>query len=72
MSVVKMIEIMFEFFKSFEDVVDEGIVKVVQMVDDIKGVWVGDQEVVVENGKVMVYKVCFKVIFVFKQKFFGV
>ncbi|MEM1246720.1 MAG: dodecin family protein [Acidobacteriota bacterium] len=66
MSVAKTIEITSESPKSFEDAVDEGIAKAAQTVDDIKGAWVGDQEVVVENGKVTAYKVRLKVTFVLK------
>jgi flavin-binding protein dodecin len=64
MSVAKIIEISVESSKSFEDAIVQGIAKASKTVHGIKSAWVKDQYVVIENGKVAVYRVDLKVTFV--------
>ena len=64
MSVAKIIELSCESPKSFEDAIQNGIVRASKTVHGIKGAWVKDQQVVIENNKVSLYRIDLKVTFV--------
>lgn len=64
MSVAKVIEINARSSESFEDAVAKGIAKASTTVENIKGAWVKEMKVDVENGKVTAYDVNMKVTFV--------
>lgn len=64
MSVAKIIEISSESSVSFEDAIVQGIAKASKSIHGIKSAWVKEQHVVVENGKVALYRVDLKVTFV--------
>jgi len=64
MSVAKVIEISAESQKSFEDAINQGIQKASQTVQNIRGAWVKEQQVVVEGGKIAGYRVDLKITFV--------
>lgn len=63
MSVAKIIEISAESEKSFEDAIAKGITRAGETVQGVRGAWVKDQEVTVENGKIAIYRVKLKVTF---------
>ena len=64
MSVAKIIEISCESPKSFEDAVQSGIARASKTIHNIKGAWVKEQQVVIENNKITMYRVDLKVTFV--------
>ncbi len=64
MSVAKVIELSATSGTSFEDAVQQAIAKASETVRNIKGAWVKEQQVTVENGKVTGYRVDLKVTFV--------
>jgi flavin-binding protein dodecin len=64
MSVAKVVEIMASSPDSFEAAITTGIERASKTLDDVKGAWVKDQQVVVENGKVTEYRVALKITFV--------
>lgn len=64
MSVAKIIEISAESPEGFEAAIREGIKRAGKTVKNIKGAWVGDQLVEVENDKIVNYRVHLKVTFV--------
>lgn len=64
MSVAKVIEINAESSKSFEDAIAQGIQTAAKTVHNIKGAWVKEQQVVVNEGKIVSYRVDLKVTFV--------
>jgi dodecin len=64
MSVAKIIELSAESPKSFEDAIQDGITKASKTLHNIKSAWVKEQHVVVDNGKVALYRVDLKVTFV--------
>ncbi len=64
MSVAKIIEISSESSKSFEDAIQNGITRASKTVHGIKSGWVKEQHVMVDNGKVTLYRVDLKVTFV--------
>lgn len=67
MSVAKIIEISCESSKSFEDAIHSGIARASKTIHNIKGAWVKEQQVVIENNKVSLYRVDLKVTFVLDQ-----
>ena len=50
--------------KSFEDAIQSGIARASKTVHNIKGAWVKEQQVVIENSKIMMYRVDLKVTFI--------
>jgi len=64
MAVAKVIEITSSSTESFEDAIRQGIAKASESVRDIKGAWVSQQTVKVENGAVVEYRTDLKVSFV--------
>lgn len=64
MTVAKVIEVSAESKKGFEDAIQQGIKRAGTTVKNIKGAWIQEQQVVVEGGKVVTYRVNMKVTFV--------
>jgi len=64
MSVAKVIEISAESKKGFEDAIQLGIKRAGTTVKNIKSAWVQEQQVTVEKGKVVSYRVNLKVTFI--------
>lgn len=64
MSVAKVIEISSESKTSFEDAISQGIEKASKTVHNIKSAWVQEQQVKIENNKVVAFRVDLKVTFV--------
>ena len=67
MSVAKVTEIIASSNKSFDDAVNKGVKRASKTLKGIKGAWIKDQEVTVNNGKVIEYRVTMKVTFVLKN-----
>ncbi len=63
-SVAKVIEITAESPDSFEDAIRRGIEKASETLHGIKAAWVSQQQVKVEDGAVVAYRVDLKVTFV--------
>lgn len=64
MSVAKVIEIKAESDTGFEDAVHEGIKSAAETVHNIRGAWIKGQQVVVDDNKIIKYRVDLKVSFV--------
>lgn len=64
MSIAKVVEIKSSSKKSFEDAVEKGIKRASKTLKNIKGAWVGEQEVKVEKNAVTEFRVLLKVTFV--------
>ncbi|HRI37121.1 MAG TPA: dodecin family protein [Nitrospira sp.] len=64
MSVAKIIEISAESPQSFEDAIVNGITRASKTIHGITSAWVKEQQVVVNNGKVSLYRVDLKVTFI--------
>lgn len=67
MSVARITEVISSSPKSFEDAVQVGVTRANKTLKNIKGAWVKDQKVVVEDGKVTSYRVVMKVTFVLED-----
>jgi flavin-binding protein dodecin len=64
MSVAKVIELTAVSPTSFDDAVRVGIEKSGESLRNIKGAWVAEQKVDVEDGKITAYRVTLRVTFV--------
>lgn len=64
MTVARITEISSISTKSFEDAIVQGVDRANTTLKNVKGAWIKDQEVTVENGKVSGYKVILKITFV--------
>ncbi|MES3035959.1 MAG: dodecin family protein [Gemmatimonadota bacterium] len=63
MAVAKVIEIIAGSDKSFDDAVQQGVARATETLGGVTSAWVKDQNVVVEAGKVIEYRVTMKVTF---------
>lgn len=68
MSVAKVIEISAGSPESFEDAVKQGIARASGTVEDIRGAWIKEQQVRVENGKIVEFRVDMKITFILRGK----
>ena len=66
MSVAKVTEITSSSTQSFEDAVQTGISRADKTLDGIQGAWIKDMKVLVDDGKVVEYRVDMKVTFLLK------
>ncbi len=64
MSVARTTEISATSPKSFEDAVNIGIARATETLRNVKGAWIKEQEVAIEDGRISAYKVHLKVTFV--------
>ncbi|HEX8961003.1 MAG TPA: dodecin family protein [Geobacteraceae bacterium] len=64
MSVARVTEITAASKKSFDDAVNIGIDRANKTLKNVKGAWIQEQKVEVENGKIVEYRVNMKVTFV--------
>jgi hypothetical protein len=67
MSIARVTEITSSSTKSFEDAIVVGIKRANKTLQNVKGAWIQDQKVVVEDGKITEYRVNMKVTFVLKS-----
>ena len=63
MAVIKVVELMSNSKKSWEDAVENGVKKASESIKHIRSAHVQNQSVVVEDGKVAEYRVNLKVSF---------
>jgi flavin-binding protein dodecin len=64
MTVARISEISSVSKKSFEDAILQGVARATKTLKNVTGAWVKDQEVQIEKGKVIGFKVILKVTFV--------
>ena len=64
MTVARISEISSKSPTSFQDAIIQGIERANKTLKNVKGAWVQDQEVTIDNGKITGYKVILKVTFV--------
>ena len=67
MSVAKVSEIIASSSKSFEDAVQQGVERANKTLANVKGAWIAEQQVKVEDGKISEYRVTMRVTFVLKD-----
>jgi len=64
MSVARVTEITAASAKSFDDAIKVGIDRAIKTLQNVRGAWIQDQEVVVKGDKITEYRVHMKVTFV--------
>lgn len=67
MSVARVTEISSTSKKSFEDAINVGIDRANETLRNVKGAWIQDQKVDIENGKIVGYRVNLKITFVLAE-----
>jgi flavin-binding protein dodecin len=64
MAIAKVTEIIASSNESFEDALRQGVERANKTLKNVKGAWVKSHKVVVEDGKVVEYRLTLKVSFV--------
>lgn len=64
MAVAKVSEITATSNKSFSDAIDQGVKRAAKTLKNITGAWIADQEVMIDKGKVVGYRVRMRITFV--------
>ena len=66
MSVARVTEIKASSRTSFDDAIKAGVARANQTLENVKGAWISDQDVVVKDGEITEYRVLLKVTFVLR------
>ena len=64
MSVARVTEIIAASNESFDDAIRAGVARAAKTLKNVKGAWVQDQELILDDGKIKEYRVHLKVTFV--------
>jgi flavin-binding protein dodecin len=64
MSVARVTEIIAASSEGFDDAIKVGIARAAKTLKNVKGAWVQDQEVILDDGKIKEYRVHLKVTFI--------
>lgn len=67
MSVARVSEIIAMSKTGFDDALDKGIARAQKTLKNVKSVWIKDQSVEIDKGKIVGYKVSLKVTFVLSE-----
>jgi flavin-binding protein dodecin len=67
-SIAKVIEVIAESDKSWDDAVKNALAEAARTVDDIKEIWVSGMKAIVENNEVVRYRITAKITFVLKPQ----
>jgi dodecin len=67
MSVAKVIEISSQHPKSFEEAIRQGIQRAADTVSGIRGAWVSEQQVEVQDGRITGYRVNLRITFLLES-----
>jgi flavin-binding protein dodecin len=66
-SVARVTEISAVSEKSFEDAIQQGIARATKTLRNVEGAWIKDQNVMIEDGNIVGYKVNLEVTFVLED-----
>ena len=67
MSVAKVVEITSESSVSFEEAMKEGIARAGKTLKNMKSAWISEQQLSIEEGKIVGYRVTLKIVFVLED-----
>lgn len=67
MSVAKVTEITATSTKSFEDAIKAGVSRANKTLKNLRGAWISEQKIEIENGKILTYRVTMRVTFVLED-----
>ena len=68
MPIVKVIEVIAESPKSWDDAAGQALTEVAKTVDGISEIWLSGMKAIVENNKIVRYRITAKVSFVVKGR----
>ena len=66
MTVARVTEVISFSEKSFDDAVTQGVARASETLSGVKGAWIKDQSIDIEDGKIVGYKVVLKITFVLR------
>lgn len=66
-SIAKVVEISAQSRVSFQDAIERGVERANETLKNIRGAWIKEQEVCVEDGKIVAHRVIMKVTFVLDE-----
>jgi dodecin len=64
MTIAKIIEVSSDSPSSFQDAIESGIKRAELTVKNVKGAWISEQKLTIENGKITNYRVMMRISFV--------
>ncbi len=67
MSVARVTEITSSSAKNFEDAIKTGIERANKTLQNVKGAWIKEQKAIIDDGKIVEYRVTMKITFVLKD-----
>lgn len=67
MAVARVTEIIASSKKGFDDAIQVGVKRATKTLKNVKGAWVQDQKIIIDNGKIVEYRVIMKVTFVLEK-----
>ena len=66
-TVAKVVELSSQSTTSFQDALERGVMRANQTLKNLRGAWVKEHELCIENGKIVAYRVIMKVTFVLDE-----
>ena len=67
MSVARVTEITSTSSQSFEDAINQGVARATKTIRQVKGAWIKDQRIEIENNRISAYQVNMLVTFVLED-----
>jgi flavin-binding protein dodecin len=67
MSVAKVTEITATSTKSFEDAIKAGVSRASKTLTNLRGAWISEQKITIENNKIRTYRVTMRLTFVLED-----
>ena len=67
MAVARVTEIIAGSKKSFQDAVETGIARATKTLKNVEGAWIQDQNVILDKGRIVEYRVNLKVTFILEK-----
>lgn len=66
-TVAKVVEISAQSTSSFQDAIERGVARATETLKNVRGAWIKEQELVIENGRIVAHRVIMKVTFVLDE-----
>ena len=67
MSVARTTEIISTSKKSFQDALEKGVKRATKTLDNVTGAWIKDEDIAIEKGEIVEYRVRLLVTFVLRD-----
>jgi len=67
MSVARTTEIISTSKKGFQDALEKGVKRATKTLDNVSGAWIKDQDITIEKGEIVEYRVRLLVTFVLRD-----